>query len=684
MVKRTPRLLLTIAALIPVYFIASKLGLELAVVHPSATAVWPGTGIALAALLLLGFEVWPGIFLGAFLVNLTTAGTIATSLGMAIGNTMEAVLGAYLVVRFANGRHAFERAEDVFKFAFLAGGVSTAIAASIGVASLYLGGFTGGASPAAIWLTWWLGDMAGALVLTPCLIFWSERPSWNWRGRSTLQGALAVFSLLLVGFILFGGFLPSGLQNYSLAFLCIPLIVWATFHLRPHESATAVLALSGIAIWGTLRGIGSFASKDQNESLLLLQAFMCVIAMTSLVLSAVAAQRESDEASRLQSENRLQLAQAAAQIGTWEWDPLRGTNSLSPELHEMFGTMEASPDRVKKWESRVHPEDWPKVQSEMETANRTGVMEFEYRYQHPRRGLRWFYSKGRRLLPGEVRMFGVVLDVTERKQAEEDLKQAHRELEQRVRERTAELSAAEASLRALSGRLLQMQDNERRRIARELHDSAGQLLVALKLNLGHLQRRPEQLSPNSPKLEESMGLIDQLSQELRTISHLLHPPLLDELGLISAVRWYVEGFSERSKIPVSLELSPHLGRHSNELETAVFRIIQECLTNIHRHSGSSTASVEINCDAEQIVVEVRDQGKGISPKPKESARWQVAPGPIVPGVGIQGMRERVRQLGGRLDVRSDSRGTTVLAMLPIAQGDGEMSEPQPSPGISDA
>ena len=314
---------------------------------------------------------------------------------------MEAVLGAYLVVRFANGRHAFERAENVFRFAVLAGGLSTAVAASIGVASLYLGGFVSGANPAAVWLTWWLGDMVGALVLAPCLLFWSERPSWSWSGRSTLQGALAVFSLLLVGFILFGDFLPAGFQNFSLAFLCIPLVVWATFHLRPHESATAVLALSGIAIWGTLRGIGSFASKDPNESLLLLQAFMGVIAMTSLVISAVSAQRDPDEALRLQSENRLQLAQAAAQIGTWEWDPSERNELAITRTARNVWIHATETDLLKTWESRIHPEDWPKVQSEMETADRTGVMEFEYRYQHPELGLRWFYCKGRRLLPAK-------------------------------------------------------------------------------------------------------------------------------------------------------------------------------------------------------------------------------------------------------------------------------------------
>lgn len=260
------------------------------------------------------------------------------------------------------------------------------------------------------------------------------------------------------------------------------------------------------------------------------------------------------------------------------------------------------------------------------------------------------------------------------------LQQAHDELEGRVRERTAELEGAQLDLRTLSTSLIQMQDDERRRIARELHDSAGQILVALKLNLAQLEPNAEHLDPRTSRLGECLALIDQLTKELRTISHLLHPPLLDELGLISAVRWYVEGFADRSKIPVALELSSDFGRLPRELETTIFRIVQECLTNIHRHSGSSTAAIRITRDSEHIELEVRDFGKGIP-----GARGST--GPITPGVGIQGMRERVRQLNGTLEIHSNKGGTIVLVRLPISmssdnhrRGDsgGETTSPKPS------
>ncbi len=219
---------------------------------------------------------------------------------------------------------------------------------------------------------------------------------------------------------------------------------------------------------------------------------------------------------------------------------------------------------------------------------------------------------------------------------------------------------AEESLRALTARLLQLQDDERRRIARELHDSAGQILVALDINLSLVQKN-EGLAPNAANaVRESIALVQQLSKELRTTSHLLHPPLLDESGLPSAVCWFVDGFAKRSKIPVDLEIAPDLGRLPRELETTIFRMVQECLTNIHRHSGSPTASIRIARNSNHVSVAVRDRGKGMS-----ADNYRNSFGPITPGVGIQGMRERVRQLGGHLQIHSGSSGTTVRATLPV-------------------
>jgi PAS domain S-box-containing protein len=213
-----------------------------------------------------------------------------------------------------------------------------------------------------------------------------------------------------------------------------------------------------------------------------------------------------------------------------------------------------------------------------------------------------------------------------------------------------------------AARLQALQDDERKRIARELHDSAGQLLAGIGINIGILR---EQFAgadtPAAKALSDASFLLDQVSSEIRTISHLLHPPLLDVVGLVSALRWYIDGFSERSKIKVEMQIADSLGRFSEEMEIAIFRIVQECLTNIHRHSGSSTAVISLYQESDELVIEVKDEGKGISleKRPQLTGGSQGT-------VGFMGMRERLRQFGGSLKVQSTDAGTVVTAMLKVA------------------
>ena len=243
------------------------------------------------------------------------------------------------------------------------------------------------------------------------------------------------------------------------------------------------------------------------------------------------------------------------------------------------------------------------------------------------------------------------------------LHRAQSDLEDRVQQRTAELAAANHNLGELSARLLHLQDEERRRIARELHDSVGQTLAALSMNLAAVGADIERLAKTATTIADSTALVNDMSSDIRTISYLLHPPLLDEAGLSSALTWYIKGFSERSKIEVELRIPKDFARLPRDLETAIFRVVQECLTNIHRHSGSSVARVSISHSDGLVRVEVEDKGQGISPQ----KRSEIISSPAaIPGVGIRGMRERLRQLGGTLDVQSngEGRGMTVTALLP--------------------
>jgi PAS domain S-box-containing protein len=279
---------------VAVYFAAAKLGLMLAFVHASATAVWPPTGIALASMLLLGPRVWPAILLGAFLANVTTAGNVWTSLGIATGNTLEGLLGAFLVTRFASGSDTFERARDILSFDILAGFLATTVSATIGVTSLALGSYASSHDFGAIWLTWWLGDVAGALVVAPVLILWGRRVP-DLQRRDLMGLALLLAVLILTGAIVFGGLLAPWVSTQPLEFLCIPALMWAAFRYRQRGAATSLAVLAGIAVWGTLHGAGPFVRETQNESLLLLQAFMVTLALTILPLAAVVRERARAE-----------------------------------------------------------------------------------------------------------------------------------------------------------------------------------------------------------------------------------------------------------------------------------------------------------------------------------------------------------------------------------------------------
>jgi signal transduction histidine kinase len=223
--------------------------------------------------------------------------------------------------------------------------------------------------------------------------------------------------------------------------------------------------------------------------------------------------------------------------------------------------------------------------------------------------------------------------------------------------RNAQLELERLDVQNLSSQLLQAQDEERRRISRELHDSTGQLLVALTINLDRLKEEVDTPGFNAAALiKDTTTLVDEMSRQIRTMSYLLHPPLLDEAGLVSAVQWYVEGFAARSTVEVTLDLSPELGRLPQDMEITLFRLIQESLTNIHRHSGSKTARISLMKNDQEVSLEITDQGKGFVATSEHRVRR---------GVGILGMKERVRRFGGTLDLLSGSDGTTVRAKLPI-------------------
>lgn len=267
-------------------------------------------------------------------------------------------------------------------------------------------------------------------------------------------------------------------------------------------------------------------------------------------------------------------------------------------------------------------------------------------------------------------------DITDRKLSEERLQKLTENLESEVRARTKELEERNADivrqsnlLRVLSRRLMEVQDDERRRIARELHDSAGQLLSVLSISLSGVARQVKLTAPElGEQTEECNRIVEQLTQEIRTMSYLLHPPLLEELGLAAALDWYVKGLSDRSGMEIHLDIPKKFGRLPDELELVVFRVVQECLTNIHRHSGSKMASIRLSMQNGALTLEVTDQGRGMS---AEKLAEIVAHGS---GVGIQGIRERLRPYEGNMHIQSGANGTTISVILQVPRARASVAQ----------
>jgi len=359
----------------------------------------------------------------------------------------------------------------------------------------------------------------------------------------------------------------------------------------------------------------------------------------SKVARDITAQKQAEQALR-ESEQRCRVITDASPIMVW----MSGTDKLcyyfSKGWLDFVGrTLEQ--EAGNGWAENVHPEDFDHcLQIYVSNFDARSPFEMEYRMRHHTGQYRWILDRGvpryapDRTFEGYV---GGCLDIHDQKEAAEKVRIADD-----------------------MTRLVKAQDEERRRIARELHDSAGQTLTVLGLSLAQLVERAQVIAPELAKEgKEIEEVVQQLQREIRTTSYLLHPPLLDECGLASALNMYVEGLAERSPVAITLDVGAKVGRLPGEIELAIFRMVQECLTNIYRHSGSETALIRVARETESVRIEVRDHGKGVSPERLSEIQSHGS------GVGIRGIRERIRQFQGEMKIESNGAGTAVIVSIPM-------------------
>jgi signal transduction histidine kinase len=666
--------LVKIAALSIIYHLAVRLGLSMAYVQANTSPVWPPTGIALAALLFFGLNLWPGISIGVFLGSIITGAPLNLALGMTFGNTMEALVGAYVLKRFLGFHNEIDRIQDVMGLA----GVSifsTTISASVGASTLMLIGFEEWANFGGIWFTWWIGDLLGALVVAPVILVWLTSTSDLPKKQSYVEGGI-IFSLLsLVTIYVFSNQPPEGVFHQAMIYVIFPFLIWAALRLEQRGATFAMVLVSGIAIWGTTQELGPFSMGSRNDSLILLQTFMGVLSLTSLVLAAASIERRKatealnqrvtdlatlNDASRTFLDNFDEGAiywticeLAVTKLGLdVAWIESVGLEFISDSPVSVYGIQLNSLEGIRDfWEGK----------GDQEVFDQLSIKTIENVTLSSNSNLFLSYASCPLLFSGRV--IGTIKFLSKEqeffKEDRAQLIQSYANLAAVAIQNTRlfeQIQRSNKQLHALSQRLLKTQEEERLHLSRELHDESGQLLSALSVQLGLLERDMNFPEIANQRISELKQTANEIQENLHQLAVDLRPASLDHLGLVDTLRQFIEEFSRQYELKIEFEaVGMDESRLPIEVETALFRIVQESLTNVALHAQASQVDVLISRNNNKVVTLVEDDGIG----------FILTMPTIEQHLGLFGMMERIEMLGGEFTVESSSgKGTTVRAEVP--------------------
>jgi PAS domain S-box-containing protein len=600
-----------------VYVGAAKLGIELSVAHGVITPVWAPTGIAIAALFLFGRRLWPAVAVGAFVANATSDASIGVSAAIAVGNTLEAVVGSELLRR-ADVRPALDRVRDVLALIVLGATVAPLIAATNGVTALSIAGDVD--SYGSEWLLWWVGDAMGALIVTPLALVWSTNPLRRIERRRLLEGAVLVVVLIGASVLVF----LAGYWRYP--HVIFPLLIWATLRFRQAGSVTGSFVVTAIAIAGAVDGSTPLGDRSNTEIVEILEGLLGAVAVSLLILGAVLEERTRADVQAAGAVAGFNEAQQLARVGSWEWDIAANDVTWSDELFRIYGLEPQSREvTFEAYLERVHPEDRGFVRETVERALESGrPFLFDHRIVLPDDSIRWTQSRGRVIADGSgkpVRMVGTAQDVTERKQLD-----ALRDtiLATVSHELRTPLTAILGSAMTLEERGAAIADHTRRELLRHLADQAQRL--------------------------------DRLLSDLLDLDRLRHGALIpdfaetDVAALVARVT-SVHGVAVQSE-PVVAEVDA----------AKVERIVDNLLANALKHTPTGTdVNVRVEGRDGGVLIVVDDRGPGVAEEEREAifemfSRGDPSTNTPGAGVGLALVAQFTALHGGRVWVEENPGG----------------------------
>lgn len=675
------RQLFTLLLIAGVYVAAGRLGLSLAYVHSHASAVWPPTGIALAACLALGIRVWPALFAGAFVVNFLTSASVVACAAIAAGNTLEAITGARLIERYARGRAALDTAPDTFRFALFGGVCATIIAAGVGSVTLVAAGL---ARPADVWsvaLTWWVGDMVGAMLVAPPLLLW--RSSHVRKRRHPVEILMLAVCVGGTSLLVFGPS-PAGVRQYPLEFLTIGVLLWAAFRVGAFGTSVAAAVTSVIAVWGTLRGFGPFAGRGPNESLLLLQSFMGVVSMMTLAVAAeVAARRSASLLLRrandsleervgsrteelLKLHGRLAEAQAVAHVGSWEWEVPSNTLWWSDELHRIYGVPKESPASYEMFLARVHPDDRDRIDRTVRRAMADGQpFAFEHRIVRGDGSLRTLSARGhvtRDDRGAVVRMSGVGHDITELKQAEEERAAL-------IREQSARREAEEAN---------RAKDQFLATLSHELRTPMNAVLGWAQM-LRSMPLDDEKRARAVDAIFRNVQIQSQLVSDILDVSRVAAGSLSIDAAPVNLAAVIDEAVETMREAAAAKHVAIEVRRPDAPLELVgdavrLRQVVWNLVSNAVKFvQPGGHIGITVRCHPDHYELVVEDDGPGIAPEflPHVFDRFRQADGSVTRehgglGLGLALVRHITELHGGRVTASNrPPHGARFTVVLPV-------------------